>query len=135
MAFYLSHEKSIVQGSGIGPTIYVVVESDLKPLSSQNDIFKFADDTNLLVPKNSDVGIEVEFNHIKDWAVLNRLHINVAKTKEIILRRPRPSNSVVLLPPPLDGVEQVSVACLFACLFVCCLTAHRHKKAISAKNR
>ena len=47
--------RSIVQGSGIEPTLYVVVESDLKPLSSQNDIFKFADDTNLLVPENSDM--------------------------------------------------------------------------------
>jgi len=109
--------RSIVQGSGIGPTLYVVVESDLKPLSSQNDIFKFADDTNLLVPENSDVGIEVEFNHVKDWAVLNRLHINVAKTKEIILRRPRPFNSDVLLPPPLDGVEQVYVAKLLGIIY------------------
>ena len=36
--------RSIVQGSGIGPKLNVVVGSDLKPLSSQNDIFKFADD-------------------------------------------------------------------------------------------
>jgi hypothetical protein len=120
MAFYLSLRKinrSIVQGSGIGPTLYVVIESDLKPLSSQNDIFKFADDTNLLVPENSHVGIEIEFNHVKDWAILNRLHINVAKTKEIVLRRPRPFNYDVLLPPPLDGVEQVYVAKLLGDIY------------------
>ena len=109
--------RSIVQGSGIGPTLYVVVQSDLKPLSSQNDIFKFADDTNILVPENSDVGIKVEFNHVKDWAVLNRLHINVAKTKEIILRCPRPFNSDVLLPPPLYGVEKVYVAKLLGIIY------------------
>jgi hypothetical protein len=102
--------RSIVQGSGIGPTLYVVVESNLKPLSSQNDIFKFADDTNLLVPESSDVGIEIEFNHVKDWAIRNRLHINVAKTKEIVLRRPRPFICDALLPRPLDGVEQVYAA-------------------------
>ena len=42
------------QGSGVGPTFYVVMESDLKPLSSMNLLCKFADDTNLLVPANSD---------------------------------------------------------------------------------
>ena len=109
--------RSMVQGSGIGPTLYVVIESDLEPLSSQNDIFKFADDTNLLVSENSVVGIEVELNHVKEWAVLNRLHIKVAQTKEILLRRPRPSNSVVLLPPPLDGVEQVDVAKLLGSIY------------------
>ena len=76
--------RSIVQASGIGPTLYVVVESDLEALSSQNDIFKFAEDSNLLVPENSDVSVEIEFNHVKDWAVLNRLHNNVAKTKGVL---------------------------------------------------
>ena len=109
--------RSIVQGFGIGPTLYVVLENDLKPLSSQNDIFKFADDVNLLVPENSDVCIEIEFDHVKDWAIRNRLHINVAKTKEIVLRRSRPFNCVLLLPPPLDGVEQVYVARLLGVIF------------------
>jgi len=40
--------RGIVQGSGVGPTFYVVMESDLKPLSSMNLLCKFADDTNLL---------------------------------------------------------------------------------------
>jgi len=44
--------RGIVQGSGVGPTSYVVMESDLKPLSSVNLLCKFADDTNLLVPAN-----------------------------------------------------------------------------------
>jgi len=44
--------RGIVQGSGVGPTFYLVMESDLKPLSSANLLCKFADDTNLLVPAN-----------------------------------------------------------------------------------
>ena len=43
--------KGIVQGSGIGPSLYIVMESDLKALSAINILFKYADDTNLLVPK------------------------------------------------------------------------------------
>ena len=41
---------SIVQGSEIGPTLYIIMKSDLSTLSALNDIFKYADDTTLLVP-------------------------------------------------------------------------------------
>jgi hypothetical protein len=47
--------RSIVQGSGIGPSMYVLMESDLSALSESNILFKFADDTNLLVPENCEV--------------------------------------------------------------------------------
>ena len=53
---------SIVQGSGIGPTLYIVMKSDLCALSELNDIFKYADDTTLLVPEHTDIELEVEFN-------------------------------------------------------------------------
>jgi len=42
--------RSIIQGSGTGPTLYIILESDLKSKSQINVIFKYADDTNLLVP-------------------------------------------------------------------------------------
>ena len=45
--------KGIVQGSGIGPTLYIVMESDLKALSAINILSKYADDTNLLVPEKN----------------------------------------------------------------------------------
>jgi Reverse transcriptase (RNA-dependent DNA polymerase) len=46
---------SSVQGSGVGPTLYIILESDLKPVSLMNIVFKYADDTNLLVPEHTDV--------------------------------------------------------------------------------
>ena len=46
--------SSIVQGSGIGPTLWLIMASDLYPLSYANVIFKYADDTNLLVSENTD---------------------------------------------------------------------------------
>jgi len=41
----LSINLSIVQGSGIWPTFYIILESDLKPVSNVNIVFKYADDT------------------------------------------------------------------------------------------
>ena len=43
----------------------------------------------LLVPEHTDVSIDIEFNHIRHWAVLNKLIRNMDKTKEIVFRRPR----------------------------------------------
>jgi len=48
-------------------------------------LFKYADDTTLLVPENSDIDLATEFNHTKNWAVRNHLKINSNKTKEIVL--------------------------------------------------
>jgi len=45
---------SIVQGSGIGPTLYIIMKSDLSTLSALNDTYKYADDTTLLVPQHTD---------------------------------------------------------------------------------
>ena len=45
----------VVQGFGLGPTLYSIMESDLTTLSICNCLFKYADDTNLLVPENTDV--------------------------------------------------------------------------------
>jgi len=43
---------SIVQGSGIGPTVYIVTKSDLHVVSRTNEIITFAHDTTILVPEN-----------------------------------------------------------------------------------
>jgi hypothetical protein len=73
---------SIVQGSGVGPYLYILLESDLHPLSVQNLIFKYADDTNLLVPQHSDFSMVDEFNHIQDWARQNKMIIIILKPKK-----------------------------------------------------
>jgi len=49
--------RSIVQGSGIGPTLYIVMEGDVRALSRFNIIFKYADYTNLLVPEHTDIDL------------------------------------------------------------------------------
>jgi len=78
---------SIVQGSAIGPTLYIVMKSDLHE-TCLNVIIKFADDTTLLVPENTDVDLDVEFRQVTEWAESNRLTLNTGKTKEIVFRRP-----------------------------------------------
>ena len=41
---------SFIQGSALGPASYIVTAADLHPVHTGNRIFKFADDTYLVVP-------------------------------------------------------------------------------------
>jgi len=49
-----------------------------------NLLFKYADDTNLLVPENTNVDLVDEFLNIREWANSNGMVINLHKTKEIV---------------------------------------------------
>ena len=44
------------------------MESDLCTLSPKNIVVKNADDTNVLVPVDSNIGLLQEFNHVNQWA-------------------------------------------------------------------
>jgi len=54
-----SINRSIIQGSGIGHTLYIAMKSDLTTLGNCNVgpalIIKYADDVDLLVPEHSSV--------------------------------------------------------------------------------
>ena len=41
---------SVIQGSALGPASHIVAATDLHPVHVGNRIFKFADDTYLVVP-------------------------------------------------------------------------------------
>jgi len=109
--------SGIVQGSGIGPTMYIIMESDLRTLSRHNFLCKYADDTNLIVPGNSDIGLQDEFSHICSWAKANKMIINMGKTKEIVFRRPNVRS--FHMPPPISNIDQVDVVNLLGVLLPC----------------
>jgi hypothetical protein len=101
----LSINTSIIQGSGVGPSFYIVMESDLRTLSRRNVLCKYADDTNLLVSSSSDIDLVDEFDNIKEWALENKMIINLQKTVEIVFHRPNPK--LFVYPAPIEGIEQV----------------------------
>jgi len=74
--------RSIIQDSGVSPTLYIIMERDLKTLSRSSPFCKYADDTYHIVPGNSDIGLNEEFNiNIRNWARANKMIINLSKTK------------------------------------------------------
>src|SRR6218665_55246 len=96
---------SVVQGSVIGPSSYDILASDLHPLSPQNIILKYADDTYLLVPSSNRHTVTSELNHISAWAINKNLKLNVNKSRELIIH----GRARFVPPPPIPGVSRVEV--------------------------
>ena len=88
-----------------GSLITEVCSVYLNTLSGNNELIKFADDSTLLVPENSDVSVATEFSYIQDWANDNSMIINLAKSKEIIFYNPRAKP--ISIPDPIYGIERV----------------------------
>ena len=108
--------RGTVQGSGIGPTLYICMKSDLRALSVLiNKLFKFADDTTLLVPQHTDVELKEEFEHILQWSAINKMVINMTKTKEIVFHQPNVRHDI--LPSTLEDIECVVDAKLLGVIF------------------
>ena len=97
--------RSIVQGSGFGPVLYIIYASDLKTLCESNKLLLYADDNKLLVPQTSLVCIADEFKNIQYWALVNKLMINLIKTIQLIFRRP--NINLDLLSHCLPDIELV----------------------------
>ena len=72
--------------------------------SNTNDICysKYADDLTAVI---SDFATS-EFGHIQDWSSANRLHINISKTKEMIIFRP--GTRVKIPPQEIVGIKLIA---------------------------
>jgi len=123
MSEFLPITRSVVQGSGIGPGMFLVYIADLKALGSLNTLIKFAGDCTLIVSAVSDVSVELEMINIKKWSDDNKLCLNLDKTTEIIFRR---SRKLCITPPTLCDVERVSSAKLLGIYFTDKMSMSEH---------
>ena len=86
------------------------------------------------MPANTDVSAENELSNIIAWSVVNKLALNLLKTKEIVFHRPHPSK--YCLPPPLSGIERVSSVKLLGVHLTDSLSMDEHvRQTISVCNQ
>jgi len=87
-------------------------------------MFKFADDTNLLVPQITEISAKAEILIVKYWAFENKMEINWDKTTELVIRRPNLNHSY--LPDPVCSIEQVLEARLLGVIISGKFAFHSH---------
>ena len=98
--------RSVVQGSGLGPVLFIIYACDLITIDELNYLLKYADDITLLNPENASISAESEMENIMNWAKQNKMVLNMVKTKEMVFHRPNPR--LVLLPGSMDCIERVT---------------------------
>jgi hypothetical protein len=76
----------------------------------------------LLIPQNTDVCLEDEFEHIVQWSVQNKLIINLTKTTEMVFHPPGPCRFTA--SPPLVDIERVATFKLLRVLLALCQWKH-----------
>ena len=119
--FKSSHQTittGVPQGSILGPLLFLIYMNDM-PLSSK--LFKFilyADDTTLFSALDYSLSLDIstscelinrELSRVGEWLIINRLSINISKTKYIIFHPRQKDISHVTLEPTLNGdkIERV----------------------------
>ena len=70
---------SVVQGSAIGPIMYVVNAGDLQVVTPDNSLIKYADDTYLVIPACNVDSRDKEISNVVEWSRANNLKLNQAK--------------------------------------------------------
>lgn len=122
-------QASVVQGSGLGPVSYIITAADLHPIVAGNRIFKFADDTYLVIPACNLYSCSDEIQHIQSWAADNNLKLNQSKTKELIFTA-RGKRDLPQVPPTCLNIPRVSSLRILGVIVNDRMTADDHVNSI-----
>jgi len=87
--------KGVPQGSCLGPALFCIYISDLRPALPTSTLVKYADDVTLVLPINDDISnsLKIEMDNINKWCSDNRMQINMNKTQALpILKKGKTFN-------------------------------------------
>ena len=108
----------VSQGSILGPLLFLIYMNDMSQASSIFKFILYADDTTLFsaldyslsldIPASSEL-INRELSRVGEWLIINRLSINITKTKYMLFHPRQKDVSHMTLEPTLNGekIEQV----------------------------
>ena len=85
----LDTKMGVPQGSTLGPLLFILYINDMSNTIQNLNIVHFADDSTIHTPLNRNMNITPQINtnlsHINRWLSANKLHLNIGKTKYMIL--------------------------------------------------
>ena len=110
----LTIQTGVPQGSILGPLLFIIYINDIANASTLLDMIIYADDTTLsgtlkFISQNTDYAdinsaINNELDKINDWLRVNKLSLNVNKTKYMVFHTPQ-RKKLPELHLKLNGIE------------------------------
>ena len=99
----------MIQGSALGPAAFLVIAADLHTVHKENALVKFADDTYLIIAAKRIDSRGAELQNVANWAEINNLRLNQAKSVEIIFTKPGRGRGIAKPPPPPEGITRKEI--------------------------
>ena len=100
----LDISTGVPQGSILGPLLFIIYVNDFALSSEKFKFVMYADDTSTLetfstneLNGNTASSINIELNKISEWLKLNRLTLNVQKTKYMLFKTSKKKVQTLLL--------------------------------------
>ena len=97
----------IIQGSTIGPASYVVNAADLTTVTAGNLMFKYADDSYIVIPAINVNSRSTELDHVDQWPQNDNLRLSRAKSAEIIFTNCKRKHTEDQ-PPQITDIRRVT---------------------------
>jgi len=84
---------------------YLFSYQSLKRLDFLNYLIKFSYDSTLLCPQRSTTTVEEAIADVTNWAVKNKMTVNLLKTVQIVFHRPNISQDMLPVPLKMSNVS------------------------------
>ena len=79
----------VPQGSILGPLLFIIYINEIAQSSPYFNVITCADDTTLCGKSAGQIDIGMELKHVTEWLKMNKLSLNVKKTKAMLFHMPQ----------------------------------------------